>query len=110
VKFSPENSGRAVLSLRRIGGEYQLSVSDNGPGIRPADRQIVFERFRQLGGSMGNKPQGVGLGLPISQRIATQHGGRIIIDDAPGGGAVFTLLLPAAKAAAPAARRPERVS
>jgi Na+/proline symporter/nitrogen-specific signal transduction histidine kinase len=109
VKFSPEHSGRAVLSLRRTGGEYQLAVSDNGPGIRPADRQIVFERFRQLGGSMGNKPQGVGLGLPISQRIATQHGGRIIIDDAPGGGAVFTLLLPAAKAVAPA-RRPERVS
>jgi Na+/proline symporter/nitrogen-specific signal transduction histidine kinase len=110
VKFSPEHSGRAELSLRRTGSEYQLTVSDNGPGIRPADRQIVFERFRQLGGSMGNKPQGVGLGLPISQRIATQHGGHITIDDAPGGGAVFTLLLPAAKAAAPAARRPERVS
>jgi Na+/proline symporter/nitrogen-specific signal transduction histidine kinase len=109
VKFSPEHSGRAELSLRRTGSEYQLTVSDNGPGIRPADRQIVFERFRQLGGSMGNKPQGVGLGLPISQRIATQHGGRITIDDAPGGGAVFTLLLPAAKAVAPA-RRPERVS
>jgi Na+/proline symporter/nitrogen-specific signal transduction histidine kinase len=110
VKFSPEHSGRAELSLRRTGGEYQLAVSDNGPGIRPADRQIVFERFRQLGGSMGNKPQGVGLGLPISQRIAAQHGGRITIDDEPGGGAVFTLLLPAAKAPAPAARRPERVS
>jgi Na+/proline symporter/nitrogen-specific signal transduction histidine kinase len=110
VKFSPERDGRAVLSLRRAGGQYALSVSDNGPGIRPADRQIVFERFRQLGGTMGNKPQGVGLGLPISQRIATQHGGRITIDDAPGGGAVFTVLLPPAKVAIPAQRLSDPVS
>ena len=106
VKFSPERQGRATLSLRRAGEDYELSVGDNGPGIRPADRQIVFERFRQLGGSMGNKPQGVGLGLPISQRIAAQHGGRILIDDAPEGGALFRVILPAAPASAPLAARP----
>lgn len=111
VKFSPESGGRATLSLRRSGGEYELAVSDNGPGIRPADREIVFERFRQLGGTMGNKPQGVGLGLPISQRIAVQHGGRIAIEDGPGGGARFVFLLPAsAPADGPARRRPEQVT
>jgi Na+/proline symporter len=92
VKFSPER-GAAELRLCRIGDELELSVADNGPGIPAADRAIVFERFRQLGDPMTDKPQGVGLGLAISQRIVTQHGGRIWIEDAAGGGAIFKIRL-----------------
>jgi signal transduction histidine kinase len=100
AQFSPPG-GEAELRLRRVGsGELELSVADNGPGVRLADREIVFERFRQLGDTMGDKPQGVGLGLAISHRIVTQHGGRIWIEDADGGGAVFKIRLESIRAAA----------
>jgi signal transduction histidine kinase len=100
VKFSPPGRGAAELRLRRIDGELELSVADNGPGIAAADREIVFERFRQLGDPMTDKPQGVGLGLAISHRIIAQHGGRIWIEDAAGGGAVFKVRLGGARLAA----------
>jgi len=107
AKFSPPRTGRAELRLRQVGGEFELSVADNGPGIPPVDRDVVFERFRQLGDPMTDKPQGVGLGLAISQRIVAQHGGRIWIEEAAGGGALFKIRLatrpvPIAAAAMPA--------
>jgi Na+/proline symporter/nitrogen-specific signal transduction histidine kinase len=102
VKFSPHEGGRAALRLRSVGDEIELSVADNGPGIAPADRQVVFDRFRQLGDPMGDKPEGVGLGLAISQRIVLQHGGRIWVEDAQGGGAVFKIRLDAARVPEPA--------
>jgi len=100
VKFAPAETGLATLSLRRTGDQYEVAVSDNGPGISPADRQIVFERFRQLGDTLNAKPQGAGLGLAISQRIVAEHGSRIRIEDAEGGGALFRISLNAARAVA----------
>jgi signal transduction histidine kinase len=100
AKFSPAGRGRATLWLRRVGREFEITVSDNGPGIRATDREIVFERFRQLGDMMSDKPQGAGLGLAISQRIITQHGGRIWVEDAKGGGAAFHIRLTRAPAPA----------
>jgi signal transduction histidine kinase len=102
AKFAPAGSGRAVVSLQHIGDQYEVAVADNGPGILPANRQAVFERFRQLGDTMTAKPEGAGLGLAISQSIVAQHGSRIRIDDAEGGGARFTISLNAAPAEAPA--------
>jgi Na+/proline symporter/nitrogen-specific signal transduction histidine kinase len=106
VKFAPAETGIVEISLRRVGDRYEMSVADNGPGILPADRQIVFERFRQLGDTMNAKPQGAGLGLAISQRIVFQHGGRIWIEEARSGGAVFRVSL-AALAPSPADNRGE---
>jgi signal transduction histidine kinase len=77
-----------------------MAVADNGPGIRPADREIVFERFRQLGDIMNGKPEGAGLGFAISQQIVAQHGGHIWIEEAAMGGALFRLTLPAVAASA----------
>ena len=98
VKFSPRRGGRATLTLARAGSEIEIAVADNGPGIAPAHRGVVFERFRQLGDALGDKPQGAGLGLAISQRIIERHGGRIWIDDAEEGGARFRISLRAADA------------
>src|SRR5262249_45198388 len=52
AKFSPPATGRVALRLRRTGEELELSVADNGRGIRAEDRDVVFERFRQLGDMM----------------------------------------------------------
>ncbi|HKF60336.1 MAG TPA: ATP-binding protein [Dongiaceae bacterium] len=93
AKFSPPATGKAVLRLKRVGEELELSVTDNGHGIRAADREVVFERFRQLGDTMRDRPQGAGLGLAISHRIVMQHGGRIWVEEAEGGGAVFKIRL-----------------
>lgn len=96
AKFSPPGRGRAILTLRRVGRQFELAVADNGPGIRLQDRKVVFERFRQLGASIDDKPQGAGLGLAISHRIVTQHGGRIWVEEGEAGGAVFRVRLDAA--------------
>ncbi|HVW58017.1 MAG TPA: ATP-binding protein [Rhizobiaceae bacterium] len=96
AKFALPGSGRAHLTLSRTGNAFELAVGDNGPGIRQKDRKVVFERFRQLGDTMNDKPHGAGLGLAISQRIVMQHGGRIWIEESRFGGALFKVSLPCA--------------
>jgi signal transduction histidine kinase len=66
-----------------------LSVADHGAGVPPSDREKVFLPF------YSTKPGGAGFGLAIVARIADLHGGTVEVSDGPGGGAVFTLRLPA---------------
>ena len=58
----------------------KVTVSDNGPGITPKDAEIVFDKFRQVGNTMTDKPQGTGLGLAICKRIVEHLGGRIWVE------------------------------
>jgi len=91
AKFVPEGRGRVRLSLWREGGELRAAVDDNGPGVPAAERELVFEKFRQGGAT---RAQGTGLGLPISRRIVEHLGGRIWIEDSTLGGARFVVGLP----------------
>ena len=75
-------------------------MRDNGPGVAPQDRDVIFEKFRQVGDTLTEKPQGTGLGLPISRHIVERHGGRIWVEGAPGAGACFSFTLPLARDAA----------
>ncbi len=96
IKFCPPSGGRVVVAAkRRAAGRIEISVSDNGPGVPAADRETIFERFRQLARPAG-APAGTGLGLPICRRIVAQHGGRIWVEDAASGGARFVVLVPIA--------------
>jgi PAS domain S-box-containing protein len=70
-------------------GFVELSVRDTGPGIAPHILPKVFETF------VSSKETGVGLGLPVSKRIAEDHGGSLTAYNLPGGGACFVLRLPA---------------
>ena len=81
-------------------GFAQLSkaVKDNGPGIEPAQQPVVFEKFRQ-GGDERSRPQGTGLGLPISRQIVEHFGGRLWLESVPGEGATFSFELPLKSAA-----------
>ena len=80
--------GDAVVSCRRgDDGRAEIVVLDHGPGIAESDRQRVFERFYR-GNHTG---AGMGLGLPVVRQLAASLDATISLDDAPGGGARFTL-------------------
>ncbi len=91
VRHSPERGTIAVIGERR-GEMVAVTVADEGPGIAQADHERIFERYERVGDS----PGGIGLGLAISRRLARSMGGDIELQSAPGEGARFTLLLPAA--------------
>ena len=91
LKFLPPRDGRVDISILDADQGVTVTVSDNGPGIRPEDQERVFERFRQAGGS---QHQGSGLGLPISRQIIEHFGGRMWLESSPGEGAHFSFFLP----------------
>jgi Na+/proline symporter/nitrogen-specific signal transduction histidine kinase len=93
VKFAPQDSGRVIVRLRHDARGATIEVCDNGPGVAPDQQQLVFEKFRQ-GGAVNNRPQGTGLGLPISRQIVEQFGGRMWLKSDPGQGACFGFELP----------------
>jgi signal transduction histidine kinase len=74
---------------RRLEGCVDLVVSDNGKGIDPAHRELVFSRFWH-----GSGRGSTGLGLYVVKGLVEAHGGRIVVEDAPSGGAQFRFSLP----------------
>lgn len=92
VKFT--DTGAITCAVARHGSEILVSVKDNGIGITPADQEKVFEKFKQVGDTLTDKPKGTGLGLPICKEIVEHHGGRIWVDSAPGQGSTFSFTLP----------------
>lgn len=93
-KFVAAGSGRVAVRLECLGGEVRVAVADNGPGIRPEEHGMVFEKFRQGGSVLTEKPGGTGLGLPISRQIVEHLGGRLWVESEPGQGAAFFFTLP----------------
>ena len=94
IKFSPPE-GRIDLKAERDGDEFiRISVSDQGPGIEPDKQQLIFEKFRQLDGSVTREHGGTGLGLAISKELVALLGGAIGIFSEPGHGANFWVRLP----------------
>jgi Na+/proline symporter/nitrogen-specific signal transduction histidine kinase len=95
AKFVPAGRGHVELRLLRLAAALRVEVQDNGPGIAPEQQVLVFEKFRQ-GGDARNRPQGTGLGLPISRRIVEHFGGTMWLRSVPGQGACFGFDLPLA--------------
>jgi PAS domain S-box-containing protein len=76
------------------GDHVLVSVADQGEGIPEEQRQSVFGKFFRRLGDRRDNPTGTGLGLYISKGLVEAHGGRMWVDEAPGGGAQFTFTLP----------------
>ena len=93
VKFTA--AGSVTCRARLQGDGIVVSVIDTGYGIAPADQPKVFEKFKQVGDTLTDKPKGTGLGLPICREIVEHHGGRIWVESEPGKGSTFSFLLPA---------------
>ncbi|MDP8981107.1 MAG: GAF domain-containing protein [Acidobacteriota bacterium] len=92
VKFT--DSGSITCSAALRDGELVVSVADSGVGISAADQPKVFEKFKQVGDTLTDKPKGTGLGLPICKEIVEYHGGRIWVESEPGKGSTFSFTLP----------------
>ncbi|MBW3618853.1 MAG: GAF domain-containing protein [Actinobacteria bacterium] len=88
-------SGTITVRLAREGEAAILSVEDEGAGVAEQDREVLFEPFRQGETAPSHRP-GTGIGLSLVAAFAELHGGRAWIDEAPGGGAAFRVLLPTA--------------
>jgi signal transduction histidine kinase len=93
AKFVPRGSGRVELRLDADADGVTVSVQDNGAGVPAEQRALIFEKFRQ-GGDALNRPQGTGLGLPISRQIVEHFGGRMGLRDDTEQGACFYFTLP----------------
>jgi signal transduction histidine kinase len=97
VKFVDAGSGKVDVSLGVDKGVITVSVVDNGPGVKQEDHAIIFERFRQVGDVMTDKPSGTGLGLPISRQIVEHFGGSLWVESDPEAGrrgSTFRFTLP----------------
>jgi signal transduction histidine kinase len=82
------------ISVSRDERTVRVIVDDDGPGIPPADRERVFERFTRLDDSRARHDGGSGLGLAVVRSIVTSHHGQVRVDDSPLGGARFVAELP----------------
>jgi two-component system sensor histidine kinase KdpD len=86
-------AGKAVrVEAGRVADWVDLRVIDHGPGIRPADRDLVFLPFQRLGDS--DNRTGVGLGLAVSRGFVEAVGGQLDLEDTPGGGCTLVVRLP----------------
>jgi signal transduction histidine kinase len=98
VKFCDSRDGRVWVAVSVEDDALRVDVRDNGKGVRPQEQSIIFEKFRQAGDALTEKPKGTGLGLAISREIITHFGGRLWVESGPGGGATFSFTLPRAAA------------
>jgi CheY-like chemotaxis protein len=92
IKFTPEG-GSIAVEAAVADGEVRVSVRDTGVGIAPADQELIFEEFGQVGDASARR-EGTGLGLALTRRLVEAHGGRIELHSLPGEGSTFTVVLP----------------
>lgn len=83
-----------AVTVDRTAADVRVVVSDEGPGIAPADRQRIFERFYRTDRSRSRESGGSGLGLSIVAAVVAAHGGAVRVESAPGTGTAFTVELP----------------
>jgi signal transduction histidine kinase len=92
IKFT--ETGSIGIGVKAVDGQFNIAVSDTGPGIAPEDRERIFEEFHQVDDSSTRKKGGTGLGLSISRRLIELHGGRIDLDSTLGVGSTFRVIVP----------------
>jgi two-component system sensor histidine kinase KdpD len=90
TKYTPARSPIDLTALARD-GEVMIEIADRGPGVVRGDAERIFDKFYRARESEGG---GAGLGLTICRGIVSAHGGRIWVEDRPGGGAMFRFTLP----------------
>jgi signal transduction histidine kinase len=95
IKYG-ERGGWIGIRVRQTGQEVLVTIADRGIGIAPAEQARIFEPFYRAPDVIAAQIQGAGLGLSLVKRIVEAHGGRVLVESAPGSGSEFTVALPAA--------------
>ncbi|MCC7494508.1 MAG: PAS domain-containing protein [Fimbriimonadaceae bacterium] len=93
VKYSPRGGCVTVAAAER-GAQVEISVRDEGVGIRVEHLDLIFEKFFQVDGSSTRRVGGTGLGLYLTRRLVEAHEGRIWVESEPGAGSTFVVALP----------------
>jgi signal transduction histidine kinase/CheY-like chemotaxis protein len=93
VKFTPDG-GRVGIVAAASGEQITVEVWDTGIGIAGEDREKIFSKFEQLDGSASRRYEGTGLGLALVRAMVQLHGGKIWVEERPGGGSRFLFTLP----------------
>lgn len=107
IEHTDEGEGIVRLSVKDLGGGWlRFVVEDNGPGIAPDQRELVFDRFHRTDAARDRASGGAGLGLAIVRAIAEAHGGRVAAAAAAHRGARIELDLPNFHAGGPRASAP----
>jgi signal transduction histidine kinase len=94
AKFCSRPGGKITVALAQQRNYLRVDVSDNGVGIGESEQEIIFEKFRQSGDTLTQKPKGSGLGLAISRQIIDHFGGRLWVRSRPGEGSTFSFTVP----------------
>jgi PAS domain S-box-containing protein len=92
VKFTEK--GQITCEVKKGNDEVIFSIIDTGVGIEEKYYYMVFEKFKQVGDTLTNKPKGTGLGLPICKQIVEYHGGRIWVESKKDEGSKFLFSIP----------------
>jgi two-component system sensor histidine kinase KdpD len=90
VRHGPQGQP-IMIQVEAAGPDVRVRVIDRGLGVPPDVRERIFEPFERFDPHSG---LGTGLGLPVSRRLAKVLGGRLSVEDTPGGGATFVLMIP----------------
>lgn len=93
VKFTPEN-GKITINAFQKNKSLQFEIIDTGIGIKPEDKEKLFEAFHQANGSLSREYEGTGLGLHLTKRLVELHGGKIWAESTFGKGSAFFFILP----------------
>lgn len=104
VKFTPEG-GTITVGAGFKDNCFALSVTDTGIGIKPEDRDRIFQEFQQAEGSTSREFGGTGLGLTLTKKLTEMHGGKIEVESEVGKGSKFTAYIPFRLESRPSAKK-----
>ena len=97
IKYTPERGAISIRTGETASGHSSIEVEDSGPGIAPAHRDRIFERFYRVDAGSGES-RGAGLGLAIARWAVAANGGRIELESEESRGSLFRIVLPASAA------------
>jgi heavy metal sensor kinase len=96
IKYTPAGGEIHVRARASASGQSLIEVQDSGPGIAPAHRERIFERFYRADAGLNGESAGAGLGLAIARWAVTANGGRIELESEEAKGSLFRIVLPGA--------------